>query len=105
MSQPLVVSIPHRLGRQEAKRRLESGIAGIPAEFGPLVMGLNYSWQADSLYFSAQVMWQRVSGRIEVLDDVVRIEIDLPWLMRLIEPMIAKQARERTILMLEKPVA
>lgn len=100
-----MVSIPHRLGCQEAKRRLESGIAGLPVEFGPLVTGLDYSWQSDSLYFSTQVMWQRVSGRIEVPDDAVRIEINLPWLMRLLDAVIAKQARERTMLMLEKPVA
>lgn len=105
MSQPLVVSIPHRLGRQEARRRLESGIVGLPADFGPLVMGLDYSWESDSLYFSTQVVWQRVSGRIEVLDDAVRIEINLPWLMRLLDAVIAKQVRERTMLMLEKPVA
>ena len=33
------------------------------------------------------------------------LEINLPWLMRLLDAVIAKQARERTMLMLEKPVA
>jgi hypothetical protein len=27
-------------------------------------------------------MWQRITGRIEVLDDAVRVEIELPWVMR-----------------------
>ena len=30
MSKPLVVSIPHRLGREEARRRLKAGLARIP---------------------------------------------------------------------------
>jgi hypothetical protein len=48
-------------------------------------------------------MWQRISGRIEVLDDVVRIEIDLPWIMQLLRDTIAKQVRGRGIALLEKP--
>jgi len=38
-----------------------------------------------------------------VLDDVVRIEIDLPWIMRLLRDTITKQVRGRGVLLLEKP--
>ena len=31
MSKPLVVSIPHRLGKQEARRRLKAGLDGVGA--------------------------------------------------------------------------
>ena len=48
-------------------------------------------------------MWQTISGRIEVLDDAVRIEIDLPWMMRLLGDTIVKQVRGRGLAMLEKP--
>jgi hypothetical protein len=48
-------------------------------------------------------MWQRITGRIEVLDDVVRIEIDLPWIMQLLRDTIAKQVRSRGVAMLERP--
>jgi hypothetical protein len=37
MSQPLLESIPHRLGRQEAKRRLDGGIRRLRPELGGLV--------------------------------------------------------------------
>jgi hypothetical protein len=36
-------------------------------------------------------MWQRITGRIEVLDDIVRVEIDLPWIMQLLRDTVAKQ--------------
>ena len=81
--QPLVVSIPHRLGREEAKRRLDAGIGRLGPELGAVVGGLDYSWNADTLNFRAAAMWQTINGRLEVLDDAVRIEIDLPWMMRL----------------------
>jgi len=103
MSQPLIVSIPHRLGREEAKRRLDSGISRIRPELAGLVSALDYSWDQDRLNFRAVAMWQAITGAIEVLDDVVRIEIDLPWMMRLLGETIMKQVRGRGIAMLEKP--
>jgi hypothetical protein len=103
MSQPLIVSVPHRLGRQKAKRRLDSGLARLRPELAGLVSTLDYSWAEDRLNFSASVMWQTITGVIEVLDDTIRIEIDLPWMMRLLADTIAKQVRGRGVAMLEKP--
>jgi Putative polyhydroxyalkanoic acid system protein (PHA_gran_rgn) len=103
MSQPLIVSIPHRLGRQEAKRRLDSGIDRLRPELGALVSGLDCSWQGDTLNFNASAMWQTITGRLEVLEDAVRIEIDLPWLMQLLGDTIVKQVRSRGVALLEKP--
>jgi hypothetical protein len=48
-------------------------------------------------------MWQTITGAIEVLDDAVRIEIHLPWMMSLLADTVAKQVRGRGIAMLEKP--
>ena len=103
MSQPLIVSIPHRIGRQEAKRRLDSGIGRIGPELSGLVSTLDYSWEDDTLNFRAVAMWQTISGRIEVLDDVVRVEIDLPWMMQVLRDTITRRVRGRGIALLDKP--
>ena len=103
MSQPLLVSIPHRLGRLEARRRLDSGIGRLRSELNAFLSGLDYHWEGDTLNFVASAMWQRITGRIKVLDDVVRVEIDLPWIMHLLRDTIAKQVRGRGIELLEKP--
>jgi hypothetical protein len=103
--QPLVVSIPHRLGRQEAKRRLDAGISRLAPELGAIVGGLDYSWNGDTLTFRAVAMWQTISGRIEVLEDTVRVEIDLPWMMRLLGETITERVRGRALAMLEKPTS
>jgi Putative polyhydroxyalkanoic acid system protein (PHA_gran_rgn) len=102
--QPLILSIPHRLGRQEAKRRVDAGVGRLGPELGAVVGGLDYSWNADTLNFRAAAMWQTITGRIEVLDDAVRVEIDLPWLMRLLGDTITKRVRGRALAMLEKPL-
>ena len=103
MSQPLIVSIPHRLGRQEAKRRLDSGIGRLRPELGALLSGLDYGWDGDTLNFNASAMWQAITGRIEVLDEAVRVEIDLPWIISLLSDTITKQVRGRGLALLEKP--
>ena len=101
MPQPLLVSIPHRLGRQEARRRLDSGIG--QRELNALLSGLEYHWEGDTLNFAASAMWQRITGRIEVLDDIVRVEIGLPWIMQLLRDTIAKRVRGRGVALLERP--
>jgi Putative polyhydroxyalkanoic acid system protein (PHA_gran_rgn) len=103
MPQPLIVSIPHRLGRQEARRRLDSGITRLRPELGILLSELNYHWEQDTLNFIGSAMWQRISGRIEVLDDAVRVEIDLPWMMQVLRDTITRRVRGRGIALLEKP--
>jgi putative polyhydroxyalkanoate system protein len=103
ISRPLIVLVPHRLGRQEARRRLDSGIDRLQRELRALLSGLDYHWQGDTLYFSASAMWQRITGRIEVLDDAVRVEIELPWVMRFLRDTITKRVRGRGVALLEKP--
>jgi hypothetical protein len=48
-------------------------------------------------------MRQQIIGRIEVLDDVVRVAIDLPLIMRLLGDTIVKRVRGRGVALLEEP--
>ena len=49
MSEPLVVTIPHRLGKDEAARRIKDGIARAKAEFAYLLRIDNDTWEGDRL--------------------------------------------------------
>jgi len=55
------------------------------------------------LNFTASAMWQQFTGRIEVLDDALRVEIELPWVMRFLRDTIRKRVRGRGVALLEKP--
>jgi hypothetical protein len=103
MSRPLIVSIPQKLGRQEARRRLDTGIGKLKPELGVILSGLDYHWKSDTLHFTGTAMWQPITGRIEVLEDTVRVEIDLPWAMQLLADTITKRVRSRAIALLDKP--
>jgi hypothetical protein len=47
------------------------------------------------LNFTSSTMWQQITGRIEVLEDAVRVEIELPWVMQLLCDTITKRIRGR----------
>ena len=71
MSKPLVVSIPHRLGKDEAVRRLKNGLGSASANFGHvfkveeanLDRNLTFSIGSARLakWQAAQSMWPRTT--------------------------------------------
>jgi hypothetical protein len=103
MTEPLLISIPHRLGRAEAKRRLDGGIARLRPELARYVGALDLDWEGDRLNFRARALAQTITGRLDVLDDSIRLEIDLPWFLRLLAHTITRQIRGRGRELLEKP--
>lgn len=81
MSQPLTVTIPHRLGREEAARRLKTGIGRLDTQFGKHFSLLKNDWTGDHLDFHVAALGQSASGAIDVAEDHVRLEVQLPWLL------------------------
>jgi hypothetical protein len=102
MSEPLVVTIPHRLGKEEAISRLKKGFAELPANFTPLFRINDQRWSGDRFEFSLSALAQHVSGTIDVADDQVRVEVMLPWLLARLASRIPGAIQREARLMLEK---
>ena len=81
MTAPLVVSIPHRLGRQEAVRRLKNGLGRARTNFGHLMSIEEETWTGDRVAFRLRALGQAASGVIDVQEDHLRLEVSLPWLL------------------------
>jgi len=81
MSAPLVVSIPHRLGREEAARRLKGGLMRAAGSF-PVLKVDEERWEGERMFFRVRALGQAASGQIDVADDHVRLEVMLPWLLQ-----------------------
>jgi len=81
MATPITVTIPHQLGRAEARRRIETGFAKIihlvPGSTGTC----SESWEGDRLTFGVTTMGQTVAGVVNVLDAAVTMEIELPGVL------------------------
>jgi hypothetical protein len=100
---PLVITIFHRLGREEAKRRLDDGLGHIRGQLAAIVSSLDYTWTGYRLDFSVTAMRQSIDGRIDIEDDIVRVEIRLPLLLQVLANKITGRVRSEGALLLDKP--
>jgi hypothetical protein len=81
MSAPLIVSIPHSLGRQEATRRLKAGLTRAASSI-PVLKIDEERWEEGRMIFRVRALGQAASGHLDVADDHVRLEVTLPWLLQ-----------------------
>ena len=103
MSQPVIVSIPHRLGREEALRRIKGGFTKARTDFASLLTISDEVWSGSRLTFSARALGQTASGVIDVGETDVRLELTLSWLLAKIAEKIVPYIRREGTLLLEKP--
>jgi hypothetical protein len=102
MSAPFVVSIPHRLGKDEAVRRLKSGLGGASANYGHVFAVEEEIWTGDRLQFRVRALGQVASGTIDVAEQYVTLQVFLPWLLAKIAAAIQPLVRKEGTLLLEK---
>ena len=102
MTAPLVVSIPHRLGKQEAVRRLKTGLGQARLSFSHLMSIDQEVWNGDCLSFRLRALGQSAGGTIDVADDHLRLEVSLPWLLAKFAERLAPAIRKEGTLLLEK---
>jgi len=100
---PLVVTISHRLGRDEAKRRIEGGLGAIRGELARYVKEIDYTWDGYRLDFRVSAMMQTITGRLEVYEEFVTVELALPRLLHLLARRITGRIEHRGAALLEGP--
>lgn len=73
------------------------------SSFGEKFVVLTDVWAGDHLDFEASLLGQSTTGTVDVADDHVRLEVQLPWILAFLanqaKVLVEKQGR----LMLEKP--
>ena len=102
MSKPLIVTIPHQLGKQGAKTRIQDGLGQARSQLGGLGATVEEQWNADQLAFSVAVLGQTLTGRIDVYEESAHVEVDLPWALALLGGKIRDRLQKQGTLMLEK---
>jgi hypothetical protein len=101
MAAPLIVSIPHHLGRAEAARRLKEGLARVSSSV-PVLQIDEARWEGDRMIFRASALGQLASGQVDVADDHVRVEVILPLLLQRFAEVAQAAIRKRGDLLLTK---
>ncbi len=95
MQQPIKVDLPHKLGRDEARRRIANNIHKLKDHIPGGAAQVDSNWNGDELDLTVHAMGQAVETRIGVEETKVRVEVLLPGILALfagpIEAMLQKK--------------
>jgi hypothetical protein len=95
MQQPIKVDLPHKLGRDEARRRIANNIHKLKDHIPGGAAQVDSKWNGDDLDLTVHAMGQAVETRIGVEETKVRVEVLLPGILALfagpIEAMLQKK--------------
>ena len=103
MPQPIIVTIPHRLGKDEAKRRVQAGFNNVRSHVNNGFVTLKDAWAGDHLDFQANLLGKSTTGSVDVADDHVRLEVQLPWVLAMVANKAKALVKRQGQLMLDKP--
>ena len=102
MSDSVEVVVGHHLGKAEAVRRLKEGFAQTKGQLGGMITIEQETWEGDTLRFAMRALGQTASGTVDVLEDALRIEVALPWLLAKAANRLLPILRKQATLLIEK---
>ena len=102
MSTPITITVPHQLGRDEARRRIQSGFSSIAAHLPVRNCAYSEQWEGDRLNFRVTAMGQVIGGTVDVGASAVTIEIELPAMLAAIASRIQGSMKRVARLLLAK---
>lgn len=83
MQRPIDVDLPHKLGRDEARRRLATNIHKLKDHIPGGATHVDSSWVGDRLNLNVHAMGQSVEAQIDVEDAKVHCRLQLPGMLSL----------------------
>ncbi|HEY7426624.1 MAG TPA: polyhydroxyalkanoic acid system family protein [Gemmataceae bacterium] len=87
----LTITIPHQLGRAEARRRIDERASRLQSQHNGLLERVEQRWEGDTLHFLVGAVGQSVSGTLRVAEQDVHLEVALPWMLAMLAGVVKKQ--------------
>ncbi len=100
MTKPITIDLPHKLGADEAKRRIAGGIGRLE-QYVPGGADVRSSWAGNRLDLVVAAMGQEVNCSIDVQERIVRVEMLLPPLLAMFAGKIRDSLARRGTELLE----
>ncbi|HVV95306.1 MAG TPA: polyhydroxyalkanoic acid system family protein, partial [Hyphomicrobiales bacterium] len=91
----MLITIPHRLGGEEALRRSRANLPKVKKRIASLLPDVEERWTGNRLRMNLKAAGFRIVGEMEVGETDIRIESRLPFLLRPAEHLIAATIRRR----------
>ncbi len=100
MTQPIIIDLPHSLGAQEAKRRMQDSIHKLKDQI-PGGAAVQSSWSGDRMNLRVAAMGQQVDASLDVEETRIHLEVQLPPMLSFLAGPITKVLRRQGAEMLE----
>ena len=81
MERPVDVELPHKLGREEARRRIADNIHKLKDHLPGGAAEVQSAWTGDQLNLGITAMGQKVTALIDVEETKVRCRVLLPGML------------------------
>lgn len=77
----IVITVPHDLGAEAAKKRIAEGIERLRREYIDKIAHSKVTWTGDKADLQVVAFGQTTSAQIDVQSNSLRIEVRLPWIL------------------------
>ena len=101
MQQPIQVDLPHKLGRDEARRRIANNIHKLKDHIPGGAAQFDSSWTGDELDLKVHALGQAVDTRIGVEETRVRVQVMLPGMLAMFAKPIEAMLQKKGNILLE----
>lgn len=96
MAEPTIIDISHSLGREEAKRRMESRVGKLASHIPGGAATVTSSWpSADRMALTVSTMGVEVPCTIDAEDTRLRVTLHLPGMLSLMAGPISAVVRQQ----------
>lgn len=83
MGKTVSVDIQHQLGAEEAKRRFQAGLDDLKHKHADTLSHLTVEWNGPHADLKFTVMNHSLTAGLDFLPTVVRVSLELPWILAL----------------------
>jgi len=100
MNQPIEVDLPHKLGKDEARRRIANNVHKLQ-EHIPGGAQVQSGWSGDQLNLDVAAMGQSVTAEIDVEEAKVHLKVLLPPMLGMFSGIIQAALQKKGSVLLE----
>ncbi len=89
------LEIPHQLGAEEARSRLERFIEALQGRFGDRVSDLTQGWNGNTLAFGFKSFGIKISGDVTAKEQALDVNVEIPFAAMMFKGKIESEVREQ----------
>jgi len=88
------LSVPHKLGKDEATVRMQKLMARLKEKYGDQYKELEETWSEDAVQFAFSSYGMKIKGDLLIGEEAVDLQGEIPFAAMMFKGRIEKEVRE-----------